>query len=110
MYTYVDEDANKRRFGKMHKLLMRLKTTTLFKRKIEIKDDIDRAIAQAVSRRLAGLPPRRPGIKTGSSHVGFVVDKVALGQDFPSTLVSPANFHSTKFSTITITYHLGMVQ
>jgi hypothetical protein len=34
--------------------------------------------------------------------VGFVVDKVALGQvSFPSTSVSPANLHSTNFSTIT---------
>jgi hypothetical protein len=36
--------------------------------------------------------------------VGFVVDKVALGQ------VSPANPHSTNFYTITITYHPGLVQ
>jgi hypothetical protein len=35
--------------------------------------------------------------------MGFVADKVALGQ------VSPANLHSTNFSTITI-YHLGLVQ
>jgi hypothetical protein len=40
--------------------------------------------------------------------VGFVVDKVALVS--PSTSVSPANFHSTDFSTITITYHPGLVQ
>jgi hypothetical protein len=39
--------------------------------------------------------------------VGFVVDKVALGQ---GTSVSPTNLHSTNFSTITITYHLGLVQ
>jgi hypothetical protein len=31
--------------------------------------------------------------------VGFVVDKVALGQ------VSPANLHSTNFSIFTLTYH-----
>jgi hypothetical protein len=43
--------------------------------------------------------------------VGFVVDKVALGQVFSaSTSVSPANLHSTNFSTITITYHLRLVQ
>jgi hypothetical protein len=42
---------------------------------------------------------------------GFMVDKVALGQVFsPNTLVSPANLHSTNFSTITITYHPGLVQ
>jgi hypothetical protein len=40
--------------------------------------------------------------------VGIVVDKVALGQFFPSTLASLANLHSTNFSTIT--YHLGLVQ
>jgi hypothetical protein len=42
--------------------------------------------------------------------VGFVVDKVALGRVLPSTSVSPANLHYTNFSTITITYHLGLVQ
>jgi hypothetical protein len=42
--------------------------------------------------------------------VGFVVDKVALEQVFSDTSVSPANLHSTNFSTITITYHPGLVQ
>jgi hypothetical protein len=28
----------------------------------------------------------------------------------PSTSVSPANLHSTNFSTITAIYHLGLVQ
>jgi hypothetical protein len=42
--------------------------------------------------------------------VGFVVDKVALGQDSPSTSGSSANLHFTNFSTITITYHPGLVQ
>jgi hypothetical protein len=38
-------------------------------------------------RRLAaGLPSRRPGFDPGSIHVGFVVDKVALGQVFPRVL------------------------
>jgi hypothetical protein len=36
--------------------------------------------------------------------VEFVVDKVALGQVFS------ANLHSTNFSTITITYHLELIQ
>jgi hypothetical protein len=36
-----------------------------------------RTIAQAVSR---WLPPWRPGFDLRSSHVGFVVDRVALGQ------------------------------
>jgi hypothetical protein len=45
-------------------------------------------------RRLAaGLPPRRPGFDPGSVHVGYVVDKVALGQVFPRELrFSPVNF------------------
>jgi hypothetical protein len=40
--------------------------------------------------------------------VGFVVDKMALGQVFPSTSVSPANLHSTNCSTITLINHLGL--
>jgi hypothetical protein len=36
--------------------------------------------------------------------VEFVVDRMALVQ------VSPANFHSTNLSTITIIYQLGLVQ
>jgi hypothetical protein len=48
-------------------------------------------------RRLAaGLSPWRPGFDPGSVHVGFVVDKVALGQGFsPSSSVFPCQFHST---------------
>jgi hypothetical protein len=36
--------------------------------------------------------------------MGFVVDKVALGQFSPITSVSPANLHSTKISIIIITW------
>jgi hypothetical protein len=43
-------------------------------------------------------------LKSGFSPVGFVVDKVALGQVFPT------NLQSTNFSTITLTYHPGLVQ
>jgi hypothetical protein len=40
----------------------------------------------------AGLSPRRSGFAPGSIHVGFVVDKVALGQVFPRVLhFSPVN-------------------
>jgi hypothetical protein len=47
-------------------------------------------------RLVAGLSPRRPGFDPGSVHVGFAVDKVALGQVFrPSTSVYPCQFHST---------------
>jgi hypothetical protein len=41
----------------------------------------------------AGLLPRRPGFDPGSDHVGFAVDKVALGQVFLRILrFSPVNF------------------
>jgi hypothetical protein len=41
---------------------------------------------------VAGLSPWRPGIVLGSVHVGFVVDKVALGQVFSQVLwFSPVN-------------------
>jgi hypothetical protein len=42
--------------------------------------------------------------------MGFVVGKVALVQVFSEYFGSPANFHSTNFSTITITYHPALVQ
>jgi hypothetical protein len=46
-----------------------------------------------LSRLVAGLPPRRPGIDPGSVHVGFVLDKVALGDVFPRVLhFYPINF------------------
>jgi hypothetical protein len=44
--------------------------------------------------------------KPESRHVGFVVDKVALGQVFSEYF----DLHSINFSTITITYHPGLVQ
>jgi hypothetical protein len=41
---------------------------------------------------IAGLSPRRPGFAPGSINVGFVVDKVALGQAFLRVLrFSPVN-------------------
>jgi hypothetical protein len=42
--------------------------------------------------------------------VGFVVDKVALGQVFSEYFGTPANLHSINCSTITIIYPLGLVQ
>jgi hypothetical protein len=63
-----------------------------------VSQEIGRTVAQRLE---AGFPPRRPGFSYGQ-HVGFLVDKAALGQVFPSTSVSTAN-HSTNFSIITIT-------
>jgi hypothetical protein len=46
-----------------------------------------------LGRLAAGLPPRRPGFDPGSVHVGFVVDKVTLGQVFLRVLrLSRVNF------------------
>jgi hypothetical protein len=62
----------------------------LFKRmiKIDCKLSEGRALAQAVT----GLSPRRPGFAPGLIHVGFMVDKVALGQVFLRFLrFSPVN-------------------
>jgi hypothetical protein len=42
--------------------------------------------------------------------VGFVVDKVALGQVFSEYFGSPANPHSTNCSIIIIIYQPGLVQ
>jgi hypothetical protein len=42
---------------------------------------------------VAGLSLRKPGFDPGSVYVGFVVDKVALGQVFPRVVrFSPVNF------------------
>jgi hypothetical protein len=61
-------------------------------------------VAKAVPwlrRLVAGLPQWRPGFHPGSVHVGFVVDKVALGQVFPpSTSVFPCQFRSTGASLL----------
>jgi hypothetical protein len=45
-------------------------------------------------RLVVASPPRRSGLEPGSGHVGFVMDKVALGQVFSEYFVSPANLHS----------------
>jgi hypothetical protein len=50
-----------------------------------------------------GFTPRWPGFEAGSGQVGFVVDKVALGQVFSEYFGSPANLDSTKFPILTIT-------
>jgi hypothetical protein len=44
---------------------------------------------------VAGFPPRRPGFNPRSSHMGFVVDKVALGQVFSKYFSLPcrSSFH-----------------
>jgi hypothetical protein len=43
-------------------------------------------VAPWVRQLVAGLTPRRPGFDHGLVHVGFVVDKEALGQVYPLVL------------------------
>jgi hypothetical protein len=51
---------------------------------------VGRAMAQAVNRRPLSTEAR---VESHSVHVGFVVNKVALGQVFPPVLrFSPVNF------------------
>jgi hypothetical protein len=58
-----------------------------------------RAVAQAVSR---WLPTAAARVPVRAEHVGFEVDKVALGQVFSEYFGFPANHHSTNFSIIII--------
>jgi hypothetical protein len=41
---------------------------------------------------VAGCPPRRPGFEPRSGHVGFVMDKLALGQVFSEYFGFPWQF------------------
>jgi hypothetical protein len=66
---------------------------------------IGRAIAKAVSR---WLPPRRPGFDPRSDHVGFVVDKVTLGQVFSEYFGFPCQ--SSIYQILHPHNHPGQVQ
>jgi hypothetical protein len=56
------------------------------------KHDEEHQALQWLKLLVGGLSPRRTGFAPGSIHVGFVVDKVALGQVFlPVLRFSPAN-------------------
>jgi hypothetical protein len=73
----------------------------LYAPKWEKQEKRGRAIAQAV---VEGFPPRRPGFKPGSGHVGFFDgQKWRWGRFSPRTSVSPANLNSICFSTIIFT-------
>jgi hypothetical protein len=55
-----------------------------------------------------GFPPRQPGFKPGSGHVGFCDgQKWRWGMFSPRTSVCPANLHSICFSTIIFTITWG---
>jgi hypothetical protein len=66
-----------------------------------------RAIAQAVSR---WLPTAAAWVQTRVVMWDLWWTKWRWDRFSPSTSVSLANLHSTNFSTITITYHPGLVQ
>jgi hypothetical protein len=53
---------------------------------------------------VAGFPPRRLGFEPGSGHVGFVVDKVPLGQVFSKYLGFHCQF---AFHWLLHTHHLS---
>jgi hypothetical protein len=48
-----------------------------------------------LKRLVTGFPPWRPGFESGAGHVGFVVDKVAMGQVFSEYFGFPcqSSFH-----------------
>jgi hypothetical protein len=61
--------------------------------------------APQLKRLVAGFQPRRPGFEPGSGQLGYVVDKVALGQVFPQYFGFPCQSSSRqKFSILTITW------
>jgi hypothetical protein len=67
-----------------------------------------RAIAQAVSR---WLPTSAARVQSrGLVKWDLWWKKWPWGRFSPSTSVSPANLNSTNCFTITVTYHLGLVQ
>jgi hypothetical protein len=55
-------------------------------------------------RLVAGFPPRLPRFDPRSGHVGFVVDKVALGQVFSEYFCFPCQF---SFHRLLHTHHLS---
>jgi hypothetical protein len=58
--------------------------------------------APSLKRLVAGFALRRPGFKPGSSHVEFVVDKVALGQIFSGYFGFPCQ---SSFQQFLYNYH-----
>jgi hypothetical protein len=57
-----------------------------------------------LTRLFAGFPPRKPGFDPRSGHVGFVVDKVALGQVFYEFFDFP---HEFSFHRLLHNHHLS---
>jgi hypothetical protein len=64
--------------------------------------------APYLKRLVAGFPTRRPGFELGSGQIGFVVDKVALGQVFSEYFGFP--FQSLFHQILHHHNHPGQVQ
>jgi hypothetical protein len=92
---------------KIHHWLPKLKKSDdILVTKVRIREG--RAIAQAVS---GWLDTEADTVRARVWSCGICGGESGSGGKFsPSTSVSPANFHSTICSTITIIYHLGLVQ
>jgi hypothetical protein len=54
----------------------------------QLRELVPSSAVPQLGRLVAGFPPRRPGL----SHVGFVVDKVTLGQVFSKSFDLPCQF------------------
>ena len=63
----------------------------------EVINPFLRAVAW-LRRLVYGLSPRRPGFDPGSVNMGFLVDKVALGQVFPEYFGFPLSISFHRWS------------
>jgi glycosidase len=78
-------DLNFRNPAVKEEMLVRLSPTSPYQAQMfcgRVNQNWNSSLSEAVPwlrRLVAGLSPRRTGFATGSIHVGFVVDKVALG-------------------------------
>jgi hypothetical protein len=79
------------------------------RRFLRISNFLQKVVPQ-LRRLVAGFPPRRPGFEHRSGYVGFVVDRVHWSRFSPSTSVSPANCHSTDYSTFIIIIIIIIIQ
>jgi hypothetical protein len=68
-------------------------------------------ITPLIRRLEADFPPRRPGFNLGSSHLGFVVGKVALRPVFYEYFLSPTNhsFHRLLHNDLHLSSRAGIV-
>jgi hypothetical protein len=73
----------------------------------DVTQTVGHAVAQAVSR---WLPTAAAWVQAQVRSSGICGGQSGTGAGFLCTSVSPANLHSTNCSTVTIIYHMGLVQ